>query len=71
MFIFNMKEAFCKWYKIFTKLLSNTALPYVKCFTTPVCMHSFFMMIPQEDVNFWPPTFPTQVLFITKKKKKN
>lgn len=52
MFIFNMKEAFCKWYKIFTKLLSNTALPYVKCFTTPVCMHSFFMMIPQEDVNF-------------------
>lgn len=52
MFIFNMTETFRKWYKIFTRLLSNTALPYIKCFTIPLCMHSFFMMILQEDVNF-------------------
>lgn len=70
MFIFNMTETFWKLYKIFTRLLSNTALLYIKYFTTPVCVHSFFTMILQEDVNFWPPTFPTQVLFINKKKKK-
>lgn len=52
MFIFNMRETFCTWYKIFNRLLSNTVLPFIKLFTTPVCTDSFFMMILQENVNF-------------------
>lgn len=29
MFIFNMRETFCTWYKIFNRLLSNTVLPFI------------------------------------------